>query len=63
MSEVEIITGFVERITYCNEENGCGVTKVRIKGFSELITFTGKFASINAGTMIDTKGNFTINKK
>lgn len=63
MSEVESITGVVERITYCNEETGYGVIKVRVKGFSELITFTGKFVSINVGTMIETKGNFTINKK
>lgn len=63
MSEVENINGVVERITYCNEENGYGIIKVRVKGFSELITFTGKFVSINVGTIIEAKGNFTINKK
>ena len=63
VSEVESITGVVERITYCNEETGCGVIKVRVKDFLELITFTGKFVSINVGTMIEAKGNFTINKK
>lgn len=60
---MENITGIVERITYYNEENGYGVIKVRVKGFSELITFTGKFVSINIGTVIEAKGNFMINKK
>ncbi len=60
---MEGITGVVERITYQNEETGYGVVKVRVKGFSELITFTGKFVSINVGTVIEAKGNFTINKK
>ena len=60
---MENIAGVVERITYQNEETGYGVIKVRVKGFSELITLTGKFISINVGTMIEAKGNFTINKK
>ena len=56
---MENITGVVERITYQNEETGYGVIKVRVKGFSELATFTGKFVSINVGTIIEAKGNFT----
>lgn len=60
---MEIITGVVERITYQNEETGYGVINVRVKGFSELVVFTGKFISINVGTMIEARGNFTINKK
>ncbi len=60
---MEIITGIVERITYQNEENGYSVIKVRVKGFSELITLTGKFISINIGMVIEAKGDFTINKK
>ncbi len=63
VSEVEEIKGIVERITYYSEENGYGVIKVRVKGFSELLTFTGKFVSINVGTMIEAKGKFIINKK
>ncbi len=60
---VENISGVVERITYQNEENGYGVIKVRVKGFSDLITFTGKFIGINASAVIEAKGNFTIDKK
>ncbi len=60
---LEIISGIVERITYQNEETEYGVIKVRVKGFSELAIFTGKFVSINVGTVIEAKGNFTINKK
>ena len=60
---MENITGVVERITYYNEENGYGVIKVRVKGFSELLTLTGKFIEINVGTVIKAKGNFIVNKK
>lgn len=61
--KMETITGVVERITYHNEESGYGVIKVRVKGFSELIPFTGKFISINVGTIIEAKGDFIVNKK
>lgn len=44
---MESLNGVVERITYQDEESGFAVIKVRVKGFSELITFTGKFISIN----------------
>ncbi len=60
---METVSGAVERITYQNEENGYGVIKVRVKGFSGLITFTGKFIGVNVGTVIEAKGNFTIDKK
>jgi len=63
VSEVESISGVVERITYQNEETGYGVIKVRVKGFSKLVALTGKFVSINVGTVIEAKGKFTINKK
>ena len=60
---MESLSGVVERITYQDEESGFAVIKVRVKGFSELITFTGKFISINVGTVIDAKGEFIVNKK
>lgn len=60
---MESLNGVVERITYQDEESGFAVIKVRVKGFSELITFTGKFISINIGTVIEAKGDFRVNKK
>lgn len=60
---MENLSGVVERITYQDEESGFAVIKVRVKGFSELITFTGKFISINVGTVIEAKGDFRVNKK
>ena len=60
---METITGVVERITYHDEESGYGVIKARVKGFSELIPFTGKFISINVGAIIEAKGDFIVNKK
>ena len=60
---METITGVVERITYHDEESGYSVIKIRAKAFLELIALTGKFISINIGTIIEAKGNFIINKK
>ena len=57
------ISGVVERITYHSEESRYGVIKVMVKGFSELLTLTGKFIEINVGTVIEAKGNFVVNKK
>lgn len=61
--KVESLNGVVERIAYQDEESGFAVIKVRVKGFSELITFTGKFISINISTVIEAKGDFRVNKK
>lgn len=60
---MEEISGVVERITYYNDESGYGVIKVRVKGFSELLTLTGKFIEMNVGTVIEAKGSFVVNKK
>lgn len=57
------VSGVVERITYQNEENGYGVIKVRVKGFSDFITFTRKFIEVNVSAVIAAKENFTIDKK
>ena len=60
---MENIKDVVERITYHNEESGYSVIKVKVSGFYDLITFTGKFIQINIGSVIEAKGNFVINKK
>ncbi len=60
---MEEINGVIERITYRDEESGYGVIKVRVKGFSELLTLTGKFIEMNVGAVIEAKGNFVVNKK
>lgn len=60
---METVTVVVEKVTYHDEESGFAIIKVRVKGFSELITLTGKFISINAGTAIEAKGDFIVNKK
>ena len=33
---MEYLSGVVERITFCNEENGFGVIKLKSKGFNDL---------------------------
>ncbi len=55
--------GVVERITYQNQETGFCVIKIRAEGFSDTVTLTGKFISINVGAVIEAKGNFVVNKK
>ena len=60
---MEKVSRVIERITYHSDESGYGVIKVRVKGFSELLTLTGKFIKVNVGAIIKAKGNFVINKK
>ncbi len=53
----------VERITYTDEEKGFSVIKIKASGYSNLITVVGNISSINVGSVITAKGNFTTNKK
>lgn len=56
-----ILKGSIEDIIYRNEENGYTVSLVNCSG--ELITAVGKFASANAGEVVELTGNYVKNKK
>ncbi len=58
-----IIYGFIERITYHNEENDFVVAKLQEKGKRELTTIVGNLAGINAGESLKLSGRWVYNKK
>lgn len=60
---MDFISGVVERITYTNEENGFTVIKIKSKGYSELITVVGNFASVNVGASLQIKGQWKYDSK
>ncbi|MEI9477192.1 MAG: ATP-dependent RecD-like DNA helicase [Deltaproteobacteria bacterium] len=57
------ISGFIERVTYYNEENGFVVAKLQEKGKKELTTIVGNLAAINPGESLKLTGKWVYNKK
>jgi len=58
-----IIYGFLERITYCNEENDFVVAKLQEKGKKELTTIVGNLSGINPGESLKLTGRWVHNKR
>jgi len=58
-----VIYGFLERITYCNEENDFLVAKLQEKGKRDLTTIVGNLSGINAGESLKLSGRWVHNKK
>ncbi len=57
------IHGQVERITFCNEENGFTVAKMKVQGQKELVTITGNLPGINSGEVLDLWGEWNRHPK
>ena len=60
---MEQLRGVVERITYANEEKGYSVIKIAVKNYGDLVTAVGNMASVNVGTVVTVKGDWTHNPK
>ena len=58
-----VIYGFLERITYYNEENDFLVAKLQEKGKRDLTTIVGNLSGINAGESLKLSGRWVHNKK
>ncbi|MEI9479027.1 MAG: ATP-dependent RecD-like DNA helicase [Deltaproteobacteria bacterium] len=58
-----IIYGFLEKITYYNEENDFLVAKLQEKGKRDLTTIVGNLSGINAGESLKLSGRWIHNKK
>ena len=56
------ITGFLERITYCNEENHFTVARLQEKGKKNLTTIVGNLFGINPGESLKLSGRWVMNK-
>ncbi len=61
-SDLESLSGSVERVTYFSEENGFCVLKVKVRGQRDLITVTGSAASVSPGEYIDCQGTWFNDK-
>ncbi|GLI34965.1 SF1B family DNA helicase RecD2 [Desulforhabdus amnigena] len=59
----EIIQGTVERVTYCNEENGYSVIKVRMPMRKDLVSVVGNFVSVNPGEVLRMEGDWSFHAR
>ena len=53
----------VERITYQNQENGYSVMKVKVKGYSDLVTLVGNLLDVPVGAVLLCNGNWKMDKR
>jgi len=60
---VETIYGYLERITYHNEETDFLVARLQEKGKRDLTTIVGRIAGLNPGESLKLTGNWTTDKK
>jgi len=60
---MDTIYGYLERITYYNEENSYIVAKLKEKGKKELTTIVGNLAGLNPGESMKVTGKWVQNKK
>jgi exodeoxyribonuclease V alpha subunit len=57
-SPLSRLTGQIERITFCNQENGYTIAKVKVAGRRELVTVVGTLMTPMPGTIIEMKGHW-----
>jgi len=57
-SAAEVLAGLVERVTFCNQENGFCVLRVKARGHRDLVTVVGHAATISAGEWITASGTW-----
>ncbi|NTW04623.1 MAG: ATP-dependent RecD-like DNA helicase, partial [Peptococcaceae bacterium] len=60
---MDAIYGYLERISYYNEESQFTVAKIREKGKKELTTIVGCFSGINPGESLRLHGKWVFNNK
>ena len=53
----------VERITYQNPENGYSVLKVKVKGYSDLVTLVGNLLEGPVGSVLLCRGEWKVDKR
>ena len=57
------LQGLIERVTYCNDENGYTVAKVKVYGRNDLVTVVGNIMSPTPGEVINMKGEWASHPK
>ena len=53
-----VLHGYVERITYRNEENGFCVIRVKARGHRELVALVGTIPEVNPGEWLEAEGQW-----
>jgi exodeoxyribonuclease V alpha subunit len=59
----ETLSGFVERVTYHNVENGFAVLRVKVQGRSDLVTVVGNTTSVTPGEHFEAMGHWSIDRQ
>ncbi len=57
------IKGQIERVTYCNEENGYIVARLKAEGHLDLVTIVGNLPGLNPGEVLKLKGEWQSHPK
>ncbi len=57
------IEGLLERITYNSEETGYTIGKLKVKGYNDLVVFTGNLLSVTPGEFLRLKGRWFTHPK
>lgn len=53
----------VECITYQNPENGYSVMRVKVKGYSDLVTLVGNLLEVPVGSVLLCEGEWKVDKQ
>lgn len=59
----EILTGYVDRVTYHNEENGFCVLKARVDSHKDMVTVVGNSPSVTPGEWFDATGYWVSDRQ
>jgi len=54
------LDGQVERVVFCNEENGYAVLRVKVRGHKDLVTVVGAASSANVGEWLAADGEWIM---
>jgi exodeoxyribonuclease V alpha subunit len=57
-SNLEVLAGLIERVTYQNAENGFCVLRAKARGYRDVVTVVGHAATIAAGEWITASGEW-----
>jgi exodeoxyribonuclease V alpha subunit len=57
------LNGQIERITYCNEENGFTIARLKVFGQKDLVTVVGNLMSPTPGAILKMKGEWSVHPK
>jgi exodeoxyribonuclease V alpha subunit len=59
----ESLSGLIGRVTFCNEENGWAVLKVKAKGHRDLVTVVGSLPSVSPGEWLTAQGRWVQDRE